>query len=159
LLSSSNNTIEDVQISGFTNGIVVGSGGAAQNNVLMNISGITHVSTVVNIPVHATASDLVIMGVQNYSSGSDTIYDGLTSTVLSDPSVAIYALGEANGNGYSRYTSSPNAATWVVGPNATPSGGCTAANLGSIFAPTVGSTGSLWVCENPTTGPTWTAVQ
>ena len=59
---------------------------------------------------------------------------------LQDTNVAIYALGKSTADGYSRFTTSPNAATWVVGSSA-PSGSCAP---GSVYSDT--SSGALYVC-------------
>ena len=49
LLDGSNNSIEDVQILGFKNGILVGKNAAAQNDVAPNISGNSGVTNVIHI--------------------------------------------------------------------------------------------------------------
>lgn len=127
-LDSSNNSIEDVIIEGFTDGIRVGSQAAAHSNVLLNIDGDTVLITQTQAPpsinvIHVTnissVSDLSMMGIRNTGSGF-TIRDDLTTTNLSDPAVAMYALGEAGSSGYSRFTTSPNATTWAVGSNNPP---------------------------------------
>jgi len=59
-------------------------------------------------------SDLSIVGANNplgnASQGEYTIQDDWTSTSIADPYVAIYVLGQ-QASGYSRFTTSPNAAT------------------------------------------------
>jgi len=164
LLDASSNSIGDVRILGFDNGIVVGSQATAKSNVLFNIYGDTtgEAGQVINvIKISTNATDLSIMGVANAGGvGTNTIADQLTSTTLADSRVAMYALGKPGlgGSGYFRFTTSPNATTWAVGSNG-PSGGCTASNYGSLYssAPNSGS-GLLWVCENSSSGPTWAAV-
>jgi hypothetical protein len=173
-LDSSNNSIEDVIIEGFTDGIRVGSQAAAHSNVLLNIDGDNVPITQTQGPapinvVHVTAgsvNDLSMMGIRHNSSSGLTIKDDLTTTNLSDPFVAMYALGEAGlgGSGYSRFTTSPNATAWAVGSSNPQPSGCATQNLGSLYSSTVTGTGSLWVCEltNAPGGglvPTWVLVK
>jgi hypothetical protein len=73
--------------------------------------------------------DLSILGVAK--GGVHSIEDDVSSTsplTLSDPSVAMYILGEsvqvASGvTGYARFTTSPSTATWGVG-NTSPTSNC-----------------------------------
>jgi len=163
LLDSSNNSLEDVRIAGFYDGIRVGANADAKSNVLVNIIGDTNPTGVGGntpiIVVHITSSshavsDISIMGANNAggSSGTITIQDELTGpTKLTDTSVAIYALGEQASGGYSRYTTSPNAATWVSGTSApNPNAPCPG---GSLYSNSSGSGGTLWVC--PASGSSW----
>ena len=161
LLDSSNNSIEDVRIVGFYDGIRVGANNNAQSNVLLNIIGDTNpilggdtpIIVVHIFNVGNTVSDLGIMGANNVggSSSTITIQDDVTSTSLVDTSVGIYALGEAGGGGHSRFTTSPNAVHWAVG-TATPTGtGCTQGSLYSCtnaFGGSASGCGSdaLYVC-------------
>ncbi len=172
-LDGSNNTLEDVRIVGFYDGVRIGSQAVAKSDVLRNIFGDTSPSgptTPVHV-IHITpqplnVSDLVIMGVGNAFEGSTTtIYDQLTSTpglTLTDHYIGMYAVGESaqigSGNlAYSRFTTSPNAATWGAG-NGDESGNC--AVTGSLYSNmTAGQPGSnnpLWLCAG---GGTWQAVQ
>ena len=174
LLDSSNNSIEDVRIAGFYDGIRVGANANAQSNVLANIIGDTNPVLGGNTPINVvhitnlghTVSDLSIMGANNATGGSSstvTIQDDLTGAQLTDTSVGIYALGESpsSGTSYSRFTTSPSQPTWAVGTNY-PQGSCA---RGSLYSCTGGSgsctkTGSmtayaLWDCL-PSTG--WTGV-
>jgi RHS repeat-associated protein len=167
-LDSSNNSLEDVRINGFVDGILVGSNGIAKSNVLINITGdtvpwnslaqmpiyIVHVSNA-QTSGQANVSDLAVVGVSNAGGTStSTILDDLTSTMFGDQ-VALYVLGESANGGYSRFTTSHNAATWAVGTNPpTPSSPCP---TGSLYTVT-GSGGHLYVCAKGST-PTWTLVQ
>jgi hypothetical protein len=157
-LDSSNNSIEDVLIEGFTDGIRVGSQGAARSNILFNIDGDTSQITatqapatiaVIHISVNFPVADLSMMGIRNTGGGSFTIKDDLTTTTLNDPSLAMYVLGKlGRGNtGYSRFTTSPNAASWSIGSGSPTSSTCAAQNRGSLYS-NIGTSGSLlWVCE------------
>jgi hypothetical protein len=150
-LDSSNNLIRDVRIMGFDDGIRVGSQATAQSNVLMNILGDTDLGThplVINV-IHIsggtnTISDLSIMGVANQGTNANTIADDRTSpgAALTDAHVAMYVLGKSTAAGYSRFTTSPHAATWAFGASATASGTCA---VGSLYSSTVG--GQLSVCD------------
>ncbi len=164
LLDSSNNSIEDVTIRGFYDGVRVGANGTAQDNVLVNIVGDTTNASLTPVnTVHIYAptgsikvSDLSIMGVTNSGlPGTYTIEDALTSPHLSDSYIALYAIGnEGTGSYYSRFTTSPNAATWAVGPSA-PSGSCPQGSLYSCIGSSSGSGSNciyastyyaLWAC-------------
>jgi len=161
LLDSSNNSIEDVTIAGFYNGILVGSQAPAQSNVLVNITDDTkHTCNPVCPPINTihiasyttngepNVTDLSIMGASNDGMGTTTIADDLTGTYLFDPTVGIYALGESANGGYSRYTTSPNAATWAVGASY-PQGTCARGSLYSCIGGGTGTTCSsnaLWAC-------------
>jgi hypothetical protein len=178
LLDSSNNSVEDVRIVGFYDGISVGKNGVAQSNVLMNINGDTDNTcnpscqttvNVVHITSNNTVSDLSIMGVRNIGgSNTTTIQDDLTglTTPLLDPSVAIYALGEKDtvSGGYSRYTTSPNAVGWAVGPKApTNTTACARGSLYSCTGSTTncmhGSYAALWACTLNGGNLQWVAVK
>jgi hypothetical protein len=154
-LDSSNNTLEDIRILGFFNGVVIGANDPAQSDVLLNIYGDTarYLSNPVNVILISSAntvSDISIMGVSNQDAGSGdtTINDTVTSTLLIDPSVALYVLGEAGSGGYSRFTTSKNAATWTSGVNA-PSITCSSSIIGALYSDTSG--GGLYVCT-PSSG-------
>jgi len=170
LLDSSNNSLEDVRIVGFYDGIRVGANANAQSNVLVNIIGDTNPTGALGnapiIVVHTTSvghtvSDLSIMGANIAPGGSSqtiTIQDDLTGAQLKDTSVGIYALGEKASGGYSRFTTSPNAVTWGVGVNApnTGSGGCSPGSLYSNANPSPNSP-ALYVCSVATGN--WLAVK
>jgi hypothetical protein len=170
LLDSSNNSIEDVTIVGFYDGILVGSQGDAQSNVLLNINGdtgpagMTPVVTV-HIPTSThTVSDLSMMGIHTVGGANVySIHDELTGMFFSDTSVGMYALGKALKNGttlvgYSRFTTSPNAATWAAGSGAA-TGTCNSSTAGSLYSNISSSatTKALFVC--PVGGGTWAAIK
>jgi hypothetical protein len=161
LLDSSNNSISDVGIVGFYDGVLVGANASAQSNVLRNIigdtthpSGLTPVNTV-HISNNHTVTDLSIMGFSNSGvSGTYTLEDDVTGPHLSDAIVGVYALGEKDSvtGGYSRYTTSPNLPTWAVGTNSPPSGSCIRGSLYSCIGGNSsckigsGTTYALWDC-------------
>ena len=154
LLDASNNSIEDVRIVGFYDGILVGSQASAHSNVLLNIVGDTATGGlappvhVVHISSNNPVTDISMMGVNNVlgspTNGEYSIEDDVTSTTLADVYVAVYALGEGASGGHSRFTTSPNAATWAKG-SVVPSGACSA---GSLYSNTAvnSSTQALYVC-------------
>ena len=176
LLDSNNNSIEDVKIVGFYDGILVGANAPAQSNVLINVIGDTNnvcypgcttPVRAIHISSNQTSgssnvSDLSIMGVGNNApSGTYTIWDDLTAAHIADASVGIYAIGEAISGGHSRFTTSPNAAHWTVG-TAAPMGSCTRGSLYSCTGPSGvncsngTSNAALWVC-GPSLG--WLAIR
>jgi hypothetical protein len=164
-LDTSNTSIEDVQVQGFINGVLIGKTSPAQNDVLINISGGSGVTNVIHIcgsvvasPCPSTAntvSDLSIMGIGNAGGATHTIEDDLTNATLSDSNVAMYVIGESLLIGtttpitaYARFSTSPHVTNWGVGGGSTPPlGSCT---TGSIFSYTSGTTvmGTLFVCAN-----------
>jgi hypothetical protein len=168
LLDSSNNSIEDVRIVGFYDGIRVGANANALSNVLINIIGDTTAMgptpiIVVHIFSSHTVSDLSIMGANNAggSNGTITLKDEVTGAQLTDTSVGIYALGESASGGYSRFTTSPNAPTWAVGTGF-PSNN-TACTRGSLYSCIGGSTScnsaALWACALSGGTAKWLAVK
>jgi hypothetical protein len=170
LLDGANNMIEDAHFEGFKDGIFIGSRAEASGDVISAVNGNSNgmngnMSNVVHISNANGSQDLVLTGIfANAATSGNTapnsIQDDLTNTSLSDASVATYALGEAKAGGYSRFTTSPNAPTWVVGGNA-PSGGCTNVSIGSLYSNTRATTASttLYVCVPVAgTGVGWTAL-
>jgi hypothetical protein len=145
-VDSANNTLEDVYISGNSNqdGILIGANSIARNTVLFNVYG-SGLANVVYISSAQNSTDMTIMGVTTTSGNS--IYDELTSTQLSDSNVGMYIVGEAVGGGMSRFTTSFNVPTWLVG-SSSPSGNCA---TGSFYSETSGSD-TLWGCKGPTGG-------
>lgn len=161
LLDSSNNSVEDVRVMGFFNGIYIGSQAAATSNVLRNVFGDTSEPLGMLSPVNVVhlsslhpVSDTAIVGVTNIGgSGTDSILDDNVPASLSDPYVAMYVLGQQESFGgsnfaYSRFTTSPNTASWVSGSAFPPTSGCTSHNIGSLYSSTSNSANSnLYVCK------------
>jgi hypothetical protein len=156
-LDSSNNSIEDVYIQGFIDGILVGENVNAQSDILANITGSSvtggSLTNVVHIASNGhTVSDLSLMAISGSGTFSHSIQDDLTGANITDASVALYALGESQTFGtitaYPRFTTSASVPSWGAGPSA-PSGSCT--NTGSMFSVAGSSANNLYVC-NGTSG-------
>jgi len=159
LLDDNNNSIQDVKVVGFHDGVLVGSNAAAQNNVLVNIIGDTSCGTCPTTPINAihiapsNVTNLSIIGVSNSNmAGTNTIEDEETLPAphfISDASVAMYAIGEPiMGGGYTRYTTSLKVPHWTVGTSA-PNTPCSQGSLYSCTTPSSGGnvcTHALWVC-------------
>jgi hypothetical protein len=151
-LDGSNVSLEDINISGFTDGILVGSAANSSSspynniagNVLFNVNGGSGLTNVVHICKTGTSgspcasgagvvSDLSIMGLT--SSTSNTLKDDLTGQTFSnttDPEIGMYILGESASSGYTRFTTSPSVPTWFYGSGSSaPSGSC---GTGSLFS-------------------------
>jgi len=170
-------SIEDVYVNGFNDGIYVEQ---ASDVILFNISGGTNVtnliyisggqSTTSNCPTQNgqtpnSVCDITIMGVT--SSANNTIVDKVTNTTLSyssDPTVGMYILGEqvtggGSAIGSSRFTTSPNYPSWIVGTEP-PTNLCEAGDLYSITSGTMGFT--LWGCVGiggqPGASGTWSPI-
>ena len=167
LLDSTSNSIEDVHVAGFTNGIVVGSASPAfqaWGNLLSNVSGggsssatLIHLCSATSCTSTGSAvQDITILGATS-SGGATTILDDVTGVSLSDTSVGMYALGEAQAlttasgspsiYGYSRFSTSPTVPSWYVGSTQSPPTSCTSVANGSIYSATgTTGTGTLWGC-------------
>jgi hypothetical protein len=159
-----NSSIEDVQVDGFVDGILVGSvsGFPAGNNVIFNVNGanshnVSGLKNVVHISnANATSdlmSDVAFMGITSSASGVHTVQDDTStpSTVITDANLAMYMLGEStvlgsSVNWQSRLTTSLSVPSWGMGPNI-PAGACS--SNGRLFSNTSGSLGStLYACVN-----------
>jgi hypothetical protein len=171
ILDGVGNSVEDIQVQGFGDGIVLGKDNPTLNYVLLNIAGGSGVTNVIHIcgTVHVTpcpstanlVGDVSIMSVAR-GSALNTIDDDLSlstaSTILQDANLAMYVIGEpvkAAGStiGYSRFSTSPSVPTWVVQKTTTPPSSCVA---GSVLSNSTGTSGNtLWIC----TGGTWTNVE
>ena len=174
LLNASSTSLTDVRITGFTDGIVVGS---VSSDVLRNVWGDTTgtitTPTDAVILIGSNAQDIAIVGAGN-AGAFPTIRDEATATVLYDRFVSLYALGEQGTNpGYSRFTTSPNATsgdanavTWGTGASA-PTGSCaegslyscTGASCNGTSACGTGTTAALWVCGNKSGTPGWCVIK
>jgi hypothetical protein len=155
-LDSDSTTIEDAHFEGFAAGILVGSVAHAKGDVIINVNGggstLTG-PTVDVVKISSNASDLAIMGVTasaNPSGNANSIHDTLNTPAitLTDPHVALYAIGEAIGSsGYSRFTTSASGLvpTWGAGGGVPGSGSC---KTGSLYSNTAGASGSiLYLCK------------
>lgn len=167
LLDSSNNSIKDLNIAGFTDGVLVGANATATNNVLINVYGDTVCCTtgppvvnVVHVSSNNTVSDIALMGVSNGVNVANqyTVRDDVTGTILpvsTDPVVGLYALGKPSNNGYARFTTSPSVPSWATGTQSPPSGTCA---QGSIYSCTASSCShALWGCPAP--GGNWAYIK
>jgi hypothetical protein len=158
-LDTPNNSLEDVSITytGSTpqpDGILIGSQNNAQDNILINVSG-SGLNNVIHISNNtsgaqanclANACDVTIMGVTN-SGSTHTIQDDVTRTTLTDTTLAMYVLGEPGGLNNplaSRFTTSPNAQSWLVGAGQ-PSGTCQSGALYSCIGSSC-SPGTIFGC-------------
>jgi hypothetical protein len=170
-LDGSNNSLVDIRVEGFINGVLIGSSGdAVSSNVLKNVDGDSNPATGATAPVvvininGSNVTDLVILGLANTASNTttndQTIQDNATATILYDNYVAMYALGRpgATSGSYSRFTTSPYAANWSVGSGAPTTNTCkqveTAPSAngqsGSLYSDA--QNGNLYIC---TVGNTW----
>jgi hypothetical protein len=173
MLDSSNNSIEDVLVHGFGDGIRIGSQGVALSNIVRNVTDTTP-STQDNATIHIASSsnavtDLALIGinnscqeVNNVPCHSYSIWDERTGTKFSDLSVGMYVIGQSSGtaNIYTRFTTSPSVPTWVVGNptvSSVPTGACA---VGSLYSNTSGNAtnGTLYACAPGGTG-VWTKVK
>ncbi len=151
-VDSANNTLDDVYISGNSDedGILIGANYIARNTVLFNIYG-SGLDRVVHISKNANSTDITAMGITS-SGSTDSMYDELTTpaTALSDAHVGMYIVGEPLFTGsVSRFTTSLNVPTWLVGSSNPGTGNCA---TGSLYSETSGLSGTLWGCQGPSGG-------
>jgi hypothetical protein len=188
VLDGPNNSLEDVTITnqstspsgdGILVGPMAGSGYSytfAHANVLMNVAG-TNLTNVVHISSHASSNsdcppgvsttnptvndvcDVTILGISGSSIGSATIQDDLSSTTLTNPTVAMYVVGEqmfgGTNPGNSRFTTSTSVPTWLMGGGSPAPSSCSVA--GSLYSCTgVGGTcaDTIYGCA----GGSWTKI-
>jgi hypothetical protein len=165
-LDSNYNTIEDIHIEGFQDGILIGSASSAEGNTIASFNGAGGsggMTNVVHVSPSNPVSDLSIFGIAGYAGSypvTNTLKDEQSGTTLSvgtNPVVGVYVLGEQiTGTEYYRLTNSPTS-TPAWGFGSTTPGSATCA-LGSIYSNTGGSSGStLYFCTYNGTNNVWTA--
>jgi len=172
LLDAAATTLEDVNVSGFGYGIVLGSqkntvtgkgDTRALGDTLLNISG-TVTNDLIRICNPSVTSnpcpggstglspvwDVTVLAATSGSGTKNTIQDDMASSTLpnsTDAHVAMYMLGEYKNGGFSRFTSSKSYPTWLVGSGNIPTNtGCAANLTGSLYSSTASSGSALWVC-------------
>jgi hypothetical protein len=172
LLDGSNNTVEDVHIEGFYDGILVGSNASAQGDALSNVNGTGGgaagpVQNVIHVSNSNTVSDLTILAASSLSETytvTNLLKDDVTGTTITNgtgtpPGAALaeYALGDSSSGGYSRFSTNVTVTpTWGVGAAAPSPSTCS--DVGSIYVNTSGTHGgsnTFWVCVGGTPSPTW----
>ena len=175
-LDGSNNTIKDVHIEGVIAGILVGSHHAAVANIVESISGVDGSGNVTNDVEISNAqtggvnnvSDLTLMGISPYGHIVNyVVLDQLTGISISKTdNVALYALGDGLGSGYTLFSTSPVTPSTTVPTNGLPTWGVGTTTLGTtdscnipgaLYSNTSGS-GSLatvFVCTESTGTLSW----
>lgn len=167
-IDSSSNSLEDVYVNGYTDGVLIGSQATTNSrswgNVVFNVNGGSSVTDALihlcgttggHSPCPSTSSigvqDTSILGATSGTSTAKTIYDDASQTPISDTHVAMYALGDAIGTGgLSRFTTSLSAPSWFSGPNqATNNFACSAAK-GSLYSTSGSGSGTIWACVGST---------
>jgi hypothetical protein len=172
LLDGPGNSIEDVHIDGFSDGIRIGSQSNSSGGVIFNVTGASSVTNVVHIYGTNTTSHLTIMqvatGGAKYAIEDD---DQTPFEFIPDSFVAMYALGEPtifdtnkHPTAYSRFTTSPSAPTWFIGVGAlsigVPCGTSSTGTIGSLYSNTAPSgTSTLWACAAGTDFNSWTLIK
>ena len=177
-LNTSNTTVADVAVSGYTNGIVVGDlatlNWPVQSDVLMNIQSATGAGAMVNLIVLSNASptnttDIDVLAATNIVA-TNTINDQMTNTIVTGieaPLVAMYVLGQpinaSNSTAqYSRFTTIPSLPSWAAG--ATPiASGSSCTSPGSLYSNSTGTASgnnNLYACVPlSATSMAWKAVK
>jgi hypothetical protein len=151
-LDGSDVSLENVTISAFSDGVLIGSGNPTvpvENDLLFNITGSSNHS-LIHIASQTSSNvvnNLTLLGITS-TGNTFTVEDEVTNTNLSDTNLGMYVLGHAVGGGYSRFTTSPNETTWGIGPAPISSlGKQSCSRNGSLFSSTgTSTTGTLWAC-------------
>jgi hypothetical protein len=155
-LDGSNTSLTDIRIVGFTDGILVGSRQPTASVVLRDVWGDTNYAGVMPptegvVVLSSNAKDVAAAGVGNMGN-TPTIDDTLTSTLIYESYVGLYALGEpVTGAGYTRFTTSANNATNGNGTdtNAVTWGTGSSAPVNATSGPACAE-GSLFSCVGTT---------
>lgn len=163
-VSGSNDSIEDVQMQGFVNGVAIGPRSSTSGILAKNITGSSGMTTTVIISNSFTPSDIAILGV-NANGATNTIQDLSTTTTLTsatDPIVATYMLGKSESvsgtvTGHTRFTTSASVPSWVQGSVA-PTGTCKIGSLYS-YATAASGTDALYVCVPSGSTTKWSGVK
>jgi hypothetical protein len=165
-LDGQNVSLQDIHIEGFTDGIVVGADGNSASNVVSNVTGVNGSNGSMTNVVHIcgagattgactgggwSVTDLSLQAISSFAATA-SIQDDVTTTTLLDATVGMYVLGQAASSGHSRFSSSLNAPTWIVG--STGVGGTYCNSNGSLYSNTSGSPSTLYVCV----GHLWTGL-
>jgi hypothetical protein len=160
-VDASHNTIEDVTVQGFLDGIVIGQNAVAQNDVIIGFTDTTSSSEdMAAVELASNASNIVILGVSN-SSKKVIVEDDVTGfNPTNTPSMAVYVLGNSESGGYSRLSTgvgvisgaistTNNPPTWASG-SADPLLNKACAP-GSLYSDTASASGfALYVCSAAT---------
>jgi hypothetical protein len=163
-LDGGNLSLEDIAVSGFTDGILIGAESPFNTvglqdiyaNLLSNITGATPMTNLIhicnwNLPAGNCPTtgfhgiqDIVMTSISGASGITNTIEDDLTSSAVTDVNVGLYALGEpVQGSGatvgYSRFTTAPSHSaltpTWFVGTSVNPNtASCGSVANGSLYS-------------------------
>jgi hypothetical protein len=172
-IDSSNNTIEDVILQGFYDGILIGANGPASSNYIANVVD-TSVSTQYWSTVHIAnthpVADLSIVGVSNDCTVANsqpcktvTIQDDWNTAAISDTIVGAYMIGNRNSTGaFSRFSTSTqvsaqvsttNVPVWLTGTTV-PATNSACTTVGTLYSNPSG----LWLCANTTAGLVWASL-
>jgi hypothetical protein len=173
-LDGSGNTIEDVHFEGVVDGILVGSQHTSAENSVINITGLNGSGNLTN-DIHVSnaqtsgspnVKDLTLLGISPYNltiSGGNALKDDLTGIdIPRADNIALYALGESFGGGYTLFGTTPitpgttsGLPTWGVGTTNVGSETCN--TPGSLYSNPSGASGStVFVC---TAAKTWQSLQ
>jgi hypothetical protein len=153
-LDASGNSLEDISVSKFTDGISIGHNASltARGNVLRNVTAVSNITNVIHIYNNNNVSDLTLLQVSKggatYTIEDDTISVASGGpTRLTDNQVAIYSIGEPMSGGLSRFTTSAQVPAWLVG-SVVPSSSCI---IGTLYSDKSSSDPTLYVCTGPST--------
>lgn len=177
-LDGSGNTIEDMHFEGVVAGILVGSQHVAAANSIINISGVdggnsgpvtydVQISSNTQTGGAPNVSDLTLVAISPYGTIKDyVVQDNLTGiNIPKTDNVALYALGDPFGSGYTLFSTSPVTPSSSVPTNGLPTWGVGGSTLGAtescntpgaLYSNTSGGSGStVFVCTESTGTLSW----
>jgi hypothetical protein len=177
-LDGSGNTIEDVHFEGVIAGVLVGSQHVAAADSIINISGVDggnsgpvtydiQISSNTQSGGAPNVSDLTLIAISPFGTiKSYVVQDNLTGiNIPKTDNVALYALGDPFGSGYTLFSTSPVTPSSSVPTNGLPTWGVGTTNLGTtdscdtpgaLYSNTSGGSGStVFVCTESTGTLSW----
>jgi hypothetical protein len=178
-VNASNNTVEDVHIEAFWDGVEVGDvSGTVGNITVENVDGAGNSTGVVTNTVHicgaggtclvspTAVKDVTIFQVKNSTANKISVVDDMTGTSLGNsptysmPVEGMYALGDTLGTKqFSRFNTDPAAPTWGIGNTST---GSKCTTPGALYSNTQGisnSKDSVYVCIYNGGSPQWRSIE
>jgi hypothetical protein len=160
-VDASHNTIEDVLVQGFQDGIVVGQNASAEDDIIIGFADTTSTTEdKAAVELASNASNIVVLGISNLSKKTIVEDDVTGFSPTGTPSMAVYVLGSSGSGGYSRLSTgvgviggaisaTGNPPTWASGSVDPPLNNACAP--GSMYSDTASTSGfALYVCSATT---------
>jgi hypothetical protein len=125
-LSTQSTTLEDLHFEGYTTGIAVGANAVANNVTIINATGgtgqagesiLVDIANTSNNAPFVNQNEVNLLGL-NTGGVATILSDDIMGTVLSnttDPSLALYSLGQGSGRNRARFSTSPSVTNLIGG--------------------------------------------